>query len=377
VSAPTDPDLAFNGYQSAIDRFAAASSGTDVVVRTYRMAGQPVRVRIAGARLAHLFDRPWMHLVSREGETPAGAGTRDLHIDLWHSSETGVEAPPGIQAIDPLERFPWRTARNDRYLAVRQPETAVWFDRQDQRIVGAVGHVERRALYEVGRPLETPLLVWLRDGGVPLVHAGFVASRERGALILGRSGSGKSTLAAACVSAGFDFLSDDKVALEGLEGQEGREGREGREGGAVAYSGHSLNGSLHVDAGTLVRLPDLAESAVTPTLPIDDKYRIPVELAFPGQLRAKAPICALIIPTLQREPGGRVAPASKRDAFLALSLSSVLSLPIARANSLDPLAALVEHTPAFRLDLNPLETAPSRLADLLDSIPAALSQPLA
>jgi len=372
VSAPTDADLAFIGYQSAIERFAAASaSGADTVVRTYRIAGYPVEVRTVGRRLAGTFDQPWRHLAdagSRAGSI-SGGDLGALRVDLWHRVETGVEAPPAIQAIDPLSRFPCQTSRNDRYLAVRQPETAVWLDRQAGRMVGVIGEVERRALYEAGRPLETPLLIWLRDRGVPLVHASFVAHRGRGALVLGRSGSGKSTFAAACVCAGFDLLSDDKIALgRGREGRGRQEGlgRQEGQGGSGRQEGHSLNGSLHVDTGTLARLPILRSRSVAPVFPLDDKHRIPVDRAFPKQLRASAPIHALVIPSLQTEPGGRVSPASKREAFLALSLSTVLSLPIARATSLDPLAALAESTPAFRVDLNPIESAPSRLASLLE-----------
>ena len=266
-------------------------------------------------------------------------------------SKGKVLLAPSFDAIDPFSRFPYQVSREDRFLAVRQPETFAWLDRETRHIVGVVGDSERRALYEIGRPLEAPILIWLRDQRMPLVHASFVAQEDRGALILGHSGSGKSTLAAQCVCAGFDFLSDDKIAFARRSNRD--------------FIGYSLNSSLHLGSTSLARLPLLAKHAIAPSLAIDDKYRIPVERLFPQRLRSCAPIRALVIPNLQKEPGGRIQAASKKEALLALSLSTLLSLPIARDRSLDQLAELAEAVPAYTFDLIPEEDAPKRVASLL------------
>jgi hypothetical protein len=241
-------------------------------------------------------------------------------------------------------------SREDRFLAVRQPETSAWLDREERHVVGVVGDVDRRALYESGRPLETPMLVWLRDEGVPLVHGSFVAHAGRGALILGRSGSGKSTLAAECLCDGFEFLSDDKIAFA--------------PGSHRDFIGYSLNSSLHLDAGALARLPALTAYAIPPRLAIDDKYKIPVERICPERLCKYAPIRALVIPKV--DGGGRIEQVSRKAALLALSLSTLLSLPIATDRSLDQLAELAEAVPAYTLGVAPDRHASRQLVSLLE-----------
>jgi hypothetical protein len=349
------PGAAQQGYAVAAERFhAAVAAGLPIDARTYVIGSRHVRLRVIGARLASGFASAWHHL--RAPVTSPGDGTRPVHvaIDLWHEAEAHIGRPADADGIDPLGRFPYQVSPDGRFLAVRQPETTVWLDRQARRIVGVVDEIDRRSLYEAGRPLEPALLVWLRDEGMALVHASFVAHGDRGALILGRSGSGKSTLAAECLCAGFDYLGDDKIAFA-------------QEGPGV-FLGYSLNASLHVDSGALRRLPALAGHAIRPRLSIDDKFRIPVEELGGGRLRASAPIRALIIPTRRDGSSGRVEPASKRAALLALSLSTLLSLPMARQRSLDELAALADAVPAYGFDLTHAADAPERLAALLASV---------
>jgi hypothetical protein len=342
-------DPVSQGYLLAVERFGSAlQSGASIVARNYAIGTRRVRLRIVGQGLADGFHPPWNHLQDPES-APGGSG--ELRIDLWHRAETGIKEPEVTDAIDPFSRFPYQVSRGDRFLAVRQPETFAWLDRETRHIVGVVGDVERRALYEIGRPLEVPMLIWLRDQRVPLVHASFVAQEDRGALIVGRSGSGKSTLAAQCLCAGFDFLGDDKIAFARRSNGD--------------FIGYSLNSSLHVDSASLARLPLLAGHAIAPSLPTDDKYRIAVERLFPQRLRSCAPIRALVVPSLHKEPRGRIEAASKTDALLALSLSTLLSLPIARDRSLDQLAELAEAVPAYSVDLIPEGDAPERVASLL------------
>ena len=51
-----------------------------------------------------------------------------------------------------------------------------------------------------------------------IIHAGCVAFRGRGVLILGASGTGKSGLALQLMALGCDLVSDDRTALAGREG---------------------------------------------------------------------------------------------------------------------------------------------------------------
>ena len=51
-----------------------------------------------------------------------------------------------------------------------------------------------------------------------IIHAGCVAFRGRGVLILGASGTGKSGLALQLMALGCDLVSDDRTALAAREG---------------------------------------------------------------------------------------------------------------------------------------------------------------
>jgi hypothetical protein len=343
-----DRDPVHEGYLRAVECFSGArDTGVPMSSGTFLIADRRVAVTIAGPALASAFTSPWTHL--RDDGTDGRDA--DLRVDLWHERETQVAPPDVDDGIDLASRFPFRPSADDRFLAHRQPETRVWLDRKTRHLVGAVRDVDRRALYEAGRPIELQILVWLRDAGVPLVHASFVALDGRGALIVGRSGSGKSTLAARCVAEGFQFLSDDKIAVTRSD---------------AGFTGHSLTSSLHVDRGTLRRVPALAPHATAPSLALDDKFRIAVEQWSPGRLARSARISAVIVPSLEAGAGGGgIRPVSKRDALLALSLSTLLSLPIAANRSLASLGDLIERVPAFRIDLNPEADSVARVASTL------------
>jgi hypothetical protein len=339
-----DRDPVRKGYARAIDGFEdAARQG--IVTRRFQIAGHAVGLRLAGPQLAETFAAPWSHLASAEGPT-----TCDLRIDLWHERETRIPRPDQDDGVDAFSRFPFGASVDHRIVVHRQPETAVWLERQSGHLVGVVGNADRRALYEAGRPVELPLLIWLRDQGTPLAHAALVAAGGRGALIVGKSGSGKSTLAAMCVAEGLAFLGDDKVALTRS---------------AAGFVGHSLTSSLHVDHETLRLIPALTPHAAAPALAIDDKLRVAIERWRPAQLLSFAPISAVIIPRLHEMVEGGIRKATAREALLALSLSTLLSLPIAAERSLDPLADLVERVPAFVVGLTPDAGAVRRVASVL------------
>ncbi len=339
----TDPVAA--SFEEAARRFALATEAEPPTAADYDLAGQHVAVRTVGHELGRELAQPLGHLTAHRTKTPA------LEIDLWLGSETGIGWPELADELDPADRFPLRTSADDRFVVHRQIETAVWLDRQEGRMVGAVRDLAGRSLYERGRPLETPLTVWMRDQNVQVAHAACVALEGRGALLLGASGSGKSTLAARCLAAGFEFLSDDKVALTG--------------DAATGFTGHSLNNSLHLSADSIDLVPELAASAVAPATKLDDKFRVPLaESRWARRLRAHAAITVLVLPRLEAAPAtGRASP---REALLALSLSTLLSLPVRRATSLDRLAEAVRALPALHLDARD-DAAPERLREILRS----------
>lgn len=322
-------------YASLAGRFETARSRRVAGdhVRVYRISGRPVRIRVLGKGLAETLDRALAHLRVEDRDPPAP----ELEIDLWDEAETGVAADPDANPIDRDAPYPFAVSPDQRFMGQCFPESVVWFDRSRRTMVGSITDHARLSCAELGRPVEWPLLFWLRDLGTPLLHASCVAHDGRGALFLGRGGAGKSTAAAACACASFEFVCDDKLALQPAAG---------------GFEAWGLNGSVGLDAAALRALPALAPHAIAPRHAIDEKWLVFVGEAFPGRLRASAPVDALLIPR-RGAPATRTRPASPKEALLAAAPNTLLWLPIDRARSLDRLGDLVARVPAYWLELGP------------------------
>ena len=313
------------------------------------MAGRRVHVRTVGLHLAGVVHDAWAHLE----HTPPASGPAELHVELWDEQETGIPRDPAHDPVHLDGRFPYQVSPDDSVVGHRLPQLRTWLDRREGRVVGSVADASRLSGYARARPIETPLLFWLRDRGVPLVHAGLVSRDEDGVLLLGRSGAGKSTAALACVRAGFDFLGDDKAGLSrDADGSD---------------LGWSLTAAVQVEQRQLARFPALAPFAVLDPNP-EDKVAILLSRLRPSRLRARVRLRALAV--LRMTPGAPppLAPAPPRDALVAAGLSTLLQLPIDRTRSLQTLADLVARVPAYWLDLGPdLDDIPRRVDDVLDA----------
>ncbi len=67
--------------------------------------------------------------------------------------------------------------------------------------------------------LTQPLNPWLKERGLFFLHAGCVAEKGQGILIIGHSQAGKSTLSLSSVRSGFKFLSDEQPLLSFKNGR--------------------------------------------------------------------------------------------------------------------------------------------------------------
>lgn len=314
-------------------RRAASGSERPVHEERFAFAGRPVRVAIAGDDLAATYPRPWRHL-RRDGE--AGAGPT-LEIRLWDASATGVSEPELYQPEGAEQEASAEASPDGDTVLYRRREIVIGFDRAGQRILGMVRSVDDLSLYDLGRPLHAPLLLWYRDRGHPALHAGLVEKGGRGALLVGAGGSGKTTSALRCMMDGFRFVSDDYVGLESLD---------------PGFRGHGLYGSTHVDPEHLrAAFPELARHAVEGRLPEEDKWLVLLTEVSPERLQARASIDVLLLPVVTDRDEPRLRPASKADALRRLAPSSLLMLPYARSPDLGRLASLVDALPRYWLEL--------------------------
>lgn len=325
-------DAAFARMGASVE--AAAARRPELVREArYAVGGRPVRVRCVGPRLMAGIDAAWAHL--RSDDLPASPD--GLLVELWDERESGTAADPPPRCLGASGPSPLEVSADGRFVGHRSGETRAWFDRATSHVIARVGDSARLSGHERGRPLETPILIWLRDQGVQLVHAAFVSRGMDGVLVVGRSGAGKSTCALACLQAGFDFLGDDKLGLSASA-----------DGTDV---GHSLTGSLHLEHDNLARFPTFARRAVRDA-PLDDgKCLLLLSEMLPARLRRCAAIRAVVtVRVAPGEPSG-FEHASRGDVLVATALSTVLHLPIDGQWAMSRLAGVVTRVPVYRLTM--------------------------
>ena len=311
------------------------------VVRMLRLGGLPVRVEIAGPRLAERLLRPWLHLLGDE-ETPPS-----FRIQAWSEEETGVAIPEFPFEPKPYSadgRIAYRNQTNGRALA----------DRGERLILAGFDAASHLTYSDIAKPFRSLLIPMLHDAGRQLIHGGVVARAvdAPGLLLAGRSGSGKSTVAVAALAGGLAFLGDDHVALS-------------QEGGR--FMAHSLYATCGLAADHLKAFPSLPGEIVAPP---DRGKR--VLLLAPGEsdrLARSVAIGAIVIPTIVPGAGARAVPASRGEALRALIPGSISPrLPAAeqaRNWQFAGVGDLAASLPAFHLEMgSDLGTIPAALRAL-------------
>ncbi|HEX6644675.1 MAG TPA: hypothetical protein VF037_08355 [Gemmatimonadales bacterium] len=347
MSSGADGQAVFDRLSGAFEA-ACAARPDEVVERTYRIAGAPVRLRVAGRALADAYDRPMSHL-----RTPPNGPAR-LTVELWDESATGIACEGCVEGADPSAPGTVTVYEGGRHVRQQSPRTVTVTDRPGGRKIGWVSSTARLTQYELGRPLHSELLLWMRDRGIQAVHAGLVARGGVGVLFGGPGGSGKTTTAVTSLRAGFQYLADDYVGLERQDDG--------------SWFGHSLYSSSHFEPHHLERFPDLLPHAMAGRLEREDKHMVLLSGLFPGGFADGARIAAVALPRVAPIEETRFRPASKVEVLRQLAPSSLFQLPygVAGRRSFDTMVALVESVPTWWLELG---------RDL-DSIPRAIGRML-
>jgi hypothetical protein len=347
----TEADIGFNRMREA---FVMAKRLHPQALREscYILAGRPVRMRILGRRLAELMDLPFAHVRAMDSFPPIGG----LTIELWDRSATGVPCQVGSPRED-LDLHPILKQSDDGAFASYQLQhTLVCLDRRSARMIGCASNADELSLYERGRPLHVPLSLWHKSQDTPLVHAGLVAKEGRGVLLAGPGGSGKSTSAITSACAGFDFLSDDLVAIESSP-----------DGG---FMGHSLYSSTFMEPDHLMRFSILAGHALTCRYPFERKHLVLLSQITSLRFAPSCRICALVLPRVCHLPKSHLRLAAKGEALMALAPSSLLVGDRSRGReSFNKQVKLVETVPCYHLELGgALDEVPQVLDELLSEI---------
>ena len=314
----------------------------------YTFAGQSVHVRVVGRALAKNIIPSFAHL---QTHGPAPDAPR-LIIDLWDQHETGI----GCQVRFANDNSGWTDliakSPDSRFVGQQQPRTFACLDRFTNCIVGSIAWREPIGVYERAKPLSRLLLEWHNDQNLQVIHAGLLAWKNYGILLVGKSGSGKSTSTLACVCAGLTYLGEDYVGLQRLPDG--------------SFVGHSLYNSVFLDSSLLTRFSNLTPYVIKGR-PDEKKSAIILSQVFPDRLRRVVPIRALLIPRVANTPTSKISPASKGQALLALGPSSLLQLASRRRpQSFTLLAQLIDQIPCYWLESGyDLDAIPRCVKELL------------
>jgi hypothetical protein len=325
---------------------AAGRSG-EVVERSVRIAGHHIRLRFAGAAMVSALTRALAHLQPADGDP-------DLVVEIWDSASVGGNAPPSLPGK------PEGTPDGVRILYDEGPVQAVYLP--SERSLSLIDASSGRAWFwtadadgiphwERAAPLRYILNSWLGAQGQHVVHAGAIAGRDGGVLLVGKGGSGKSTTALTCVQAGFSYAGDDYSLVS-----------------ARPPTAHALYGSGKLHAHHVTRFPDLMPSVDNVDRLSEEKALIFVASDALGRFDDSFPIRAVAVPRVTGQAETRFSRASPAEALAALAPSSLFLMPGASATTMAAMADLLRQTPCYRLDLGTnLHDIPSAVRNLLAS----------
>jgi hypothetical protein len=321
------------------------------VERRFRVAGQSLRLRFAGAALVAATTDALAHLTAPDEPDCGEADDHGLTVCLFDSVSTGTTLPA----------WPWSRRELDvrgdvpgfcdeRFLVAQ-----CWWN----GVLGLLDRTRRRALFwipdaadfpfnERGSPLLMQLHAWLRQRGLQLLHAGAVGTPEGGVLLAGRGGAGKSTTAVASLIGGLSYAADDYCVIA-------------TEPQPVAYS---LYNSGKLSWNGLHRFSQLSGAAAHGT--DGEKALFFLGASHPDRLALRLPIRAVLLPAIHDGPECVLEPLSRAVALRAAVSSTMAQIPGADGAVLSATAAFMRQLPCYRLRIGvDMERIAARVVDLL------------
>jgi hypothetical protein len=341
----TAPDVPFAALSGGFER-AAAQKCREFQLR---VAGYPVRIRVAGDEWADMVAASMGHL-----QSDSFTGEPALTIDVWDVRDTNVAAPPLAEPDATAPPILMKTSADGRFVGEERHHGMIWLDRSGDRIVGFCLGVTRLNLDERARPFHKVLSAWLEDRGVQFVHSGLISHANKGILFVGNGGAGKSTSSISCLQSGMGYLGDDFIGL-GIE--------DGR------FIGHGLYASCLLNVHHIKRFPDLQPLAHAPHYDYEEKFVLYLTEAFPGCLRQRIAIDALMLPRVVDSELTTFRRAKKSETLMAIAPTSVMLLPRPNRAAFERLTRLVESTPSYWLELGRrVDLIPAAVRELAESL---------
>lgn len=339
-----DPLTLFDSYATA---FQTAVSRTQPVTYTVQVAGYRVRLCFAGSTLPPLLTPALAHLAIPDVARP------DLTICLWESETTGVQPPVYGWTPDQMGlRGEIHRYSNERILTAVQTDVAAVSVLDRERSLGIfwIDSAESLQVYERAAPLKVLLHWWLRERGLPMIHAGAVGTPAGAVLLLGKTGVGKSTTTLACLEAGLDFISDDRCLLQL---------------GALP-SVHAIYDSAKLHPEQMERFPNLLAGVCNRPGLDKEKALVHVHEIAPRQMAHCLPVRALLLARVAGRSETTLSTVSRMEVLREFATSTLVYQPGAAGDEVRSMAELMRRVPCYQINLGwELTEIPSVVAEAI------------
>ncbi|HEX5034786.1 MAG TPA: hypothetical protein VFW62_09915, partial [bacterium] len=297
-----DPAAYFEQVEA---RFELAASRVGEIEKFFRVGGDSLRFRIAGAALADKILPALTHL---QVDVPAEP---DFTFLAWDSAGSGVKMLPPPWRFDHYRgkgEIPEFSDEEVWTAYQHGPDALNLWHRRHRRGIFWVRRADALPYYESGAPLRYLFQAWALQRNRQLAHGAAIGDAEGGLLITGKGGLGKSTTAASALFSPLLFAGDDYVLLD-----------------TEAPRAHSLYATAKLNTDSLDWMPELKSAIFNPDRDSDEKALLRLWPRFADRLTPSLPLKALIIPGVSREKGGgRFEPISSIQALQALAPSTLV-----------------------------------------------------
>jgi hypothetical protein len=324
------PPLAF--FDQLCAAFTAAGDRSGIITRCYQIGEHRIRLVFAGSALVPLLTPALAHLATPEVVAP------DLTLCLWDSESTAILPPPCPWRPDEVyARGEIPSCSDDRFLtAIQLDVNAVSvLDRNRNLGVYWIDSIDSLRAYERAAPLKVLLHWWLRDRGLPMIHAAAVGGKDGAVLLVGKTGAGKSTTSLVCLNAGLRYISDDRCLL------------------ALAPEPEALciYNSAKLHWAQMERFPDLRSAICNQPKIDEEKALVHVHELAPQQIADRLPIRAILLSTVAGTSSTTLTPVSRMRVLSDFTTSTLVYQPGAAHKEVKMMADLVRRVPCYQINL--------------------------
>jgi hypothetical protein len=341
-------EATFNALRDAFDK-ASQRCPQEIVCKTLRIAEQVVRIRIVGRGLAQIVLAPFSHLEVVVSQLPP-----QLRIDAWDQQATGV-ACEGLPADTDLTGLGVVVRSvEQQYFRLERGHSSMWLNTRTNDLLCWFAASPSLTIEERSKPFYRLLYLWLQAHDITMIHSGLIARNGHGALLTGKGGVGKSTSVLSCISAGFESVGDDYVALKISNKAEPR--------------GYSLFSSCCVRRDSIHHFSNLKQLISQPDSSDEDKFVLILGSRFGDRLITSVPISVILLPRVTGGASVSICRASPIDALRSVAPSSLLLMPDGNSAAFNRIAELVDLVPAYWLNLGgPIDKVPPAIVEFMDS----------